>query len=168
MKKFFNFFLIVASCLISTSAFSETVRTEICIENKSPTTYSITGVDVDSYDWEDYYDNGAMNRPDHNWVDKQLGPSETKCELADVNRWALRIGFSFSVTRPGLSEPTKTRMRAIYEKIIQVDFDFPDHWDVSQGGSAPVNTPGRLSMRHACLGPKDSEATSCSRFIIEK
>ena len=165
-KAIINISLLAIAC-ISNPVSSAGIRTEICIENKSATSYYITGVDVDNYDWQDLYNNGAMNRPDHNWVNVLVKPSEVRCNLADVNEYASSVGFSFSINETDAVAPTNNRVETklvrtnIFDVIVQ-------HWRLIKTEADHAGRAGSLSNRVACLAPKDPVAKHCDMFVIKK
>ena len=163
-------FILLVLSLLSTHALAATRRTQICIENKSASTYYISGVGLDNFDWEDLYDNGAMNRPDHNWVNKEVKPSEVRCELADINAAATGVGFWFAVSSSQSSQVIQTRLQITYieETKGQAKHIHVDHWITDADLSDPVGAPGRLHSPKKCLDPKDPVAKTCTLFVINK
>lgn len=163
--------------LFSGESLAKGDPTKICLQNKSSHTYYVSGVDVDNFDWEDRYDDGSMNRPDHNWVNKKLAPSETKCELADINHDSRSPEFSFSVKRDDLAQPVKTRVLREREKGCIGKYDCKYWWEVkrdraSSGSGAlhgVVQQGGDPNVEWGlpCEDRKDSDYAVCSRFIIK-
>jgi hypothetical protein len=147
----------ISACCLTDYAIARTTRTEICIKNISQDTYYVTGKGLDSFDWEDLYDNGAMNRPDINWVNAELKPSEERCELADINYYASTIAFNFSITRSGFQSATLSR--------LITDGGSSSYWKVVSVGGG---TLGSLSGTHFCMKDVDEEAEFCNLFYIKK
>ena len=129
--------------LVPDFSYAYGVATRICIENKSAKTYFISGVNVDSGDWEDVNDNGAMNRPDHNWVNYPLDPGDVRCAAADFNGFN-KTAFDFAV-RNGTGNPTLTRM-------VKHGDDTHTLWT-----SYPTTAPGSLGGTQRCADTKDPE-----------
>lgn len=146
--------------------------TRICIQNRSGTTYYISGTDTNNEDWQDLHDDGAMNRPDHNWVDYKLDPGEVKCQPADINiGWGVWPTFQFLTRPPQGVTGVKTRIR----RLCTGGFDgenecSEERWSLSSYQDFPINTPGRLVSRHKCLRDhlRDDYHDDCSLFYIEK
>jgi hypothetical protein len=108
------------------------------------------------FDWEDLYDNGAMNYPCHNWVNVKLKPGEVNCELEDTN-WNSSPAFNLSVVRYGLSEPTVSRFELVSPKK-------GSHRWINR--SSDLESPGSMTDALNCTKDKDSQAKMCNLFLI--
>lgn len=168
MRKSISTLSLIGLLFVSFQACSSANRTEICIKNNSKNIYYVTGTGLDNYDWEDLYDNGAMNRPDHNWIHKQLKPSETKCELADVNVGPETVGFWFVVSNSLSLPPSQTRLQLTYgsRRVGRRIIADVGHWIDVPDLSSPINTLGRLHSPHKCADPRDPVAKTCTLFVI--
>ena len=145
--------------------------TRICIENRSGTTYYISGTDVTNKDWQDLHDDGAMNRPDHNWVNYKLDPGEVKCQPADINGKRLLLPtFQFLTRPPQGVTGVKTRITRDCTTPLDYEAQCVKRWILGARQDFPINTPGRLVSRHKCLKDhlKDDYHDDCSLFYIDK
>ena len=90
-----NYFIVLVAFLTTLNpgfSYAAGVGSDICIENLSKVTYYVTGVNVDSNDWEDVHGGGAMNRPDHSWSKQQVRPGEVYCKAAEFNNSKVTSG----------------------------------------------------------------------------
>ena len=157
-----------------TFAAYDVYPSRICISNMSKRTYYITGFNVNSQDWRDLHDDGAMNRPDHNWVNVTLAPSETRCQAADIDINNVRTAaFDFSVTDgSGLYAATLTHVyRKCKHHQTAICGDEEDNLAILEQKntyweSNPTPYVGSLSHRHDCHDKKDPYYSVCDLFII--
>lgn len=109
----------------------------ICLKNDTNEKKTILVEDVDNYDWN------GVNRPDHNWHGSTVNPGDRRCEIADVNWHANKIGFSFVIN--GRASAHKVR--------IESNEGRPKVWYVLVGQSASSSilrgVPGKPAARSA-------------------
>ena len=162
--------LLIISLLSSFAVDASTEASRFCVQNDSARNFNITGVDVDSYDWQDVHDDGAMNRPDHKFDNYTLNTGDTHCVALDFNNLALSHGFALQVLpSPGNSKASGTKTRIYlhcnqrYDDNECIQFE----WRIEESASSPSSTSGRLhgvSLR--CPDPKMEYYEKCRLFKI--
>ena len=164
--------LLVLSLLVSFTVDAGGVPTRLCVQNLTAQAFNITGVDVDSYDWQDLHDDGAMNRPDHQFNNYTINPGDTRCVALDISPPARSPGFALQV----LPSPQDSRVSGIKTRIglklkvpcksaAMVCLD--PLWSIDESGSSPSKDSGRLhGVELSCPDPKMEYHKDCRLFKI--
>ena len=153
--------LLITLVILSLNSNADDYNGEICIQNKSSTTYNIT---ADEYclDWGD---GCKPTHPDPVIIDVEVRPSEVRCRGATVGSPEMKV-FVFSIryfyinaTSESLSTPTRTKIiTSSHGGMANASLDEERH----------TNKEGSLSRKHACLDPLDPKYKTCALFIIKK
>jgi len=160
--------LLIISLLSSFAVDASTEASRFCVQNASARNFNITGVDVDSFDWQDLYNDGAMNRPDHAFRDYTLGVGDTRCVALDVNNGPGGRGFALQVLpSPGDSRTSGTKTRFFFARTQTRQTYNPYVWWIDESGSSPSSESGRLHGKALrCPDPKMPYYNECRLFKI--
>ena len=160
--------LLIISLLSSFAVDASTEASRFCVQNASARNFNITGVDVDSFDWQDLYNDGAMNRPDHAFRDYTLGVGDTRCVALDVNNGPGGRGFALQVLpSPGDSRTSGTKTRFFFARTGTRQAWNPYVWWIDESGSSPSSESGRLhGVELSCPDPKMEYHKDCRLFKI--